>query len=106
MKNLFDNLSDDLPEELTETILENKNVRLERIVSTGQKSPDNFWYDQEESEWVLLLKGEAGMLFEDEEHPIHLKPGDHINIPAHKRHRVEWTSQDEPSIWLALFYRD
>ncbi len=106
MKNLFDNLPEDLPEELVETILENKNIRLERIVSTGQKSPDNFWYDQEESEWVLLLKGEAGILFEDEEHPIHLKPGDHINIPAHKKHRVEWTSQNEPTIWLALFYRD
>jgi cupin 2 domain-containing protein len=106
MKNLFDNLPDNLPEELVETILENNHIRLERIVSTGQKSPENFWYDQEESEWVLLLKGEAEILFENETQSIHLKPGDHINIPAHRKHRVEWTLQNEPTIWLALFYRD
>ena len=92
-----------LPAELTETLIEAKSVRIERIVSHGHASLDGFWYDQEEHEWVLLVRGAARLLLEDE--TVELGPGDFINIPAHRRHRVEWTTPDEPTIWLAVFYR-
>lgn len=106
---LPDNLLADLPseiaEELVDVLVQGANVRVERIVSTGQRSRDGFWYDQDEHEWVIVLKGEAKLLFTNAE-SLYLKPGDHINIPAHRKHRVEWTSPDEPTIWLAVFYRD
>jgi cupin 2 domain-containing protein len=106
MNNLFADLPNDLPEELVEVLAENKHVRIERIVSNGQACPDGFCYDQEEHEWVIVLKGEAKLLFEGDDEPIHMKAGDHINIPAHTKHRVEWTTPDEPTVWLAVFYGD
>ncbi len=102
MKNLFANLPTDLPEELVEVLAENLHVRIERTVSTGHASPDGFWYDQEEAEWVVVLKGEAKLLIEGDDKPIHMKPGDFVNIPAHRKHRVEWTTPDEHTIWLAV----
>lgn len=104
MNNLFADLPTDLPEELVEVLTENKHVRIERIISTGHASPDDFWYDQDEHEWVVVLKGEAKLLFEDDDEPIHLRPGDFVNIPAYRKHRVEWTTPDEPTVWLAVFY--
>ncbi len=104
MNNLFADLPNDLPEELVETITQNKHFRIERIISTGHSSPEGFWYDQDKSEWVILLKGEAQLFFEGEEQPVHMKPGDYINIPAHHRHRVEWTTPDEPTVWLGVRY--
>ena len=106
MNNLFADLPTDLTEELVEVFAENKHVRIARIVSTGHASPDGFWYDQEEAEWVIVLKGEAKLLFEGDEQPIHMKMGDYINIPAHRKHRVEWTTPDEPTVWLAVFYKE
>ena len=106
MKNLLTNIPTSLAEELIEVLIENKDVRIERIVSTGHSSPGNFWYDQEEHEWVVVLKGEARLLFKDDIESVGLKPGDHINIPAHKKHRVEWTTPNEPTVWLAVFYKD
>ena len=105
MNNLFAKLPNDLPEELVEVLAESKHVRIERIVSTGQASPDGFWYDQEETEWVVVLKGEATLLFEGDDEPIYMKPGDFVNIPANRKHRVEWTTPDEPTVWLAVFYK-
>ena len=104
MPNLFCNLPASVPEELTDQLGGNEHVRIERIVSTGQASPDGFWYDQEENEWVVVLKGEAKLWFEGESEPLHMTPGDYINIPAHRAHRVDWTSPDEPTVWLAIFY--
>lgn len=104
MRNLFADLAADLPEELAEALAGNQHVRIERIVSTRHASPDGFWYDQEKHEWVAVLKGEAKLLFEGDEQPIHMKPGDYIDIPAHKKHRVEWTTPNEPTVWLAVFY--
>ena len=106
MTNLFDNLVSNISEELTEVLLQSKHVRIERIVSTGQAGSEDSWYDQTEAEWVILLRGEGKLLFEDKDEPVRMRPGDHINIPAHRRHRVEWTSPDEPTVWLAVFYRD
>ncbi len=102
MGNLFADLPASIPDELTETLLKADSIRIERIVSRGQSSPDNFWYDQDEHEWVVVLQGAARLAFEDE--LIELKPGDFVNIPAHRQHRVEWTTPDEPTIWLAVFY--
>lgn len=79
-------------------------ARLERIVSRGQATPDGEWYDQDANEWVVLLRGAAALRFEDEPEPRVLGPGDWLDIPAHRRHRVEWTAPDEPTIWLALHY--
>ncbi len=106
MNNLFASLPTELSEELVEVLSENNNVRIERIVSTGHASPEGFWYDQEEAEWVVVVKGEANLLFEGDEEPVHMRPGDHVSIPAHRKHRVEWTTADEPTVWLAVFYKD
>ena len=73
-------------------------------MSTGQVSPPDFWYDQAENEWVLVLRGHAKLEFEDARE-IELLPGDHVLIPAHEKHRVVWTCPDEPTVWLAVFYR-
>ena len=102
MKNLFSNIPADLPEEIIEPLLEAGSVRVERIVSQGHTSSDNFWYDQEQHEWVVVLKGAARLRFEDE--TLEMKPGDCVNIAAHRRHRVEWTAPDEPTVWLAVYY--
>jgi cupin 2 domain-containing protein len=105
LKNLFSNIPESINEELFEILVENQHLMLERIVSDGQATPPNEWYDQDINEWVILLRGSAGILFEGDEKAIALQPGDYILIPAHRRHRVEWTDQKEKTIWLALKYR-
>jgi cupin 2 domain-containing protein len=95
-----------LPEEVSQTLLAGSHLRMERIVSHGQQSPPGFWYEQDEHEWVLLLEGAAALRFEQGNHLLTLAPGMYVQIPAHARHRVEWTAPDVDSIWLALFYRD
>ena len=102
MNNLFSDIATDLPDELTEVLAASESVRVERIVSYGHASPQNFWYDQDSHEWVVVLSGAAKLRFEDG--TVEMKPGDYINIPAHKRHRVEWTTPDEPTVWLAVHY--
>jgi cupin 2 domain-containing protein len=102
--NLYLDIPEHLPDELQTTLVNAASLRIERIVSRGHASPDEFWYDQDEHEWVVLLKGSARLKFEDT--LVEMKPGDSVNIPAHKRHRVEWTTPEEPTIWLAIFYRD
>jgi cupin 2 domain-containing protein len=79
-------------------------IRIERIVSHGHASPPDFWYDQDEAEWLIILKGAARLRFEGNALPMEMKIGDFVNIPAHKRHRVEWTTSEEPTIWLAVHY--
>ncbi|MCY3505733.1 MAG: cupin domain-containing protein [Chloroflexi bacterium] len=101
--NLLRDLPDDLPEELVETLAESGSVRIERIVSTGHASPEGFWYDQPDREFVLVAKGRARLEFDDGE-SLELEPGGWADIPAHRRHRVAWTSPDEPTIWLAIHF--
>ena len=100
--NLFAGLPATLPSEVVQTLVSTNNVRIERIVSRGQASPDGFWYDQEQHEWVVVLRGAARLRFEERE--IELQPGDFVNISARQKHRVEWTTPLEPTIWLAVFY--
>jgi cupin 2 domain-containing protein len=104
--NLFADLPPQQFEESTLVVAESKHVRIERIVSHGQASPPGFWYDQQCREWVILLRGAARLLLEDGEQTVEMKPGDFIDIPANCRHRVEWTSPDEPTVWLAIHFAD
>jgi len=103
-QNLFKTIPRDLPEELYETLCRSNDVRIERIVSKGHKSAEGFWYDQDENEFVVLLKGKARLLFEGGE-TLDLEAGDYLDIKAHVRHRVEWTSSEEEAVWLAVFYK-
>ena len=93
-------------EERFDTLLASQGTKIERIVSMGHASPPGFWYDQDWGEWVLLLSGSAGLLFEGEAAPRVLGPGDHVAIPPRRRHRVEWTDASGPTIWLAVHYRE
>jgi cupin 2 domain-containing protein len=100
----------DLPDaraaEVTDALLAAPGLRIERIVSCGQRSPPGFWYDQPEAEWVVLLAGAARLRFADEAHDRVLGPGDWLHIGAHRRHRVEWTDPAQPAVWLAVSYRE
>jgi cupin 2 domain-containing protein len=102
--NLFKQLPVSLAEESFTALLERPGLRIERIVSHGQASPPGFWYDQDQDEWVLLLAGAAQLRFEDQDQPMVLEPGDCLEIAAHRRHRVEWTTPDQPTIWLTVFH--
>ncbi|MFH1051171.1 MAG: cupin domain-containing protein [bacterium] len=103
INNIFENLPDS-NKEVFEILLQNKKLKLERIISRGQATPEGQWYNQDKDEWIILLSGSAKLLFEGSEEIIELKPGDYLNIPAHKKHRVEWTAQDTETVWIALHY--
>lgn len=96
--------ADDAPGELFTTLLAHPDFALERIVSTGQASPPDFWYDQPRDEWVVLLRGAARLAVAGETEPRTLAPGDWVVLPAHCRHRVAWTDPTQPTVWLALHY--
>jgi cupin 2 domain-containing protein len=104
LSNIFSNIPKALPRELLETLLHKDVFTLERIVSKGYATPVGEWYDQARDEWVILLKGSAGLRIEGEPAEITLKPGDHVHLPAHLKHRVEWTAPAEETVWLALHY--
>lgn len=101
-KNIYSEIPAKLNSELTEIILQEGDLRIERIVSEGQSSPPDFWYDQDQSEWVIILQGKARLQFTDK--IIELQEGDHLKIPAHCRHRVDWTDAKQQTIWLAIYY--
>ena len=103
MNNIFEDLPNHLTEEVFETLVDSATVRIERIVSKGHTSPNDGWYDQDQNEWVIVLKGEAILSFE-ESAEVRLTKGSYINIPAHQKHRVDWTSRQSETIWLAVFY--
>lgn len=102
--NLFAVLPRKTGEETTVDLLSRPGLRIERIVSTGQGSPPGFWYDQPQGEWVVVLKGDALLRFEDEDAPRRLGPGHFLDIAPHRRHRVEWTDPRQPTVWLAVHY--
>jgi cupin 2 domain-containing protein len=103
--NLFANLPSALSAEQLDVLLSTPGLKIERIVSHGQTSPEGFWYDQDDNEWVVVVAGAASVLIEGEAEPRALKAGDHLNIPAHTRHRVAWTDPSQPTIWLAVHYK-
>eukprot|EP01080_Neovahlkampfia_damariscottae_P012338 gene12338-gene5798 len=103
MKNIFETFEEKPTEEIFETILKNKNITLERIITNGQTTPPGEWYNQDRDEWVLLLKGSALMLFEDNKIQT-LNSGDYLLIPKFYKHRVQWIDPDNECIWLALHF--
>ncbi len=104
-QNIYQGFPKVLNEEVFEQLLRGKHFRLERILSTGQATPEGQWCDQDWNEWVILLKGGARLRFEKETKIIELAEGDYLNIPAHCKHRVEWTDKEKETIWLALHYK-
>lgn len=105
LENLFKEIPTATIDEQFLSLLESPHLRIERIVSWGQASPPGFWYDQEEHEWVLLVCGAARIRFESATELHELTAGSFLLIPARCRHRVEWTAPDQPTIWLALFFK-
>lgn len=101
--NIFESIPDGSEDEVVDILLKNKNVSIERIVSKGHTSPATGWFDQKKAEWVLVLKGAAIISFIDDS-DISMKAGDHILIPAHKKHRVKWTDSETETVWLAVHY--
>jgi cupin 2 domain-containing protein len=93
------------PDEVYEFLVERPGLRIERIVSTGQATPQGQWYDQETDEWVLVVAGAARLSIEGEGTDRELGEGDWILLPAHCRHRVTWTQSEPPTVWLAIHFR-
>ena len=102
--NLFAEPAESRATEQFTDLLAAPGLRLERIVSLGQATPPGEWLDQSQAEWVIVLRGAAKISFEGESGARDLRSGDYVIIPAHCRHRVDWTAPDEPTIWLALHY--
>ena len=105
LNNIFSRIPYFTQDEISETLLETEGFRLERIVSSGQATPDGEWYDQDADEWVILLSGSAGVSFEGEEEVVVMNAGDYVHIEPHQRHRVEWTDPEQKTVWLALHFK-
>jgi len=98
----FFTLPDPLPpDEQFEDLIPDRGVKIERIISTGQVTPQGQWYDQDRDEWIILIQGKAIIEYEDGK-ILQLCPGDHLLIPTHQKHRVAYTDTDPPCIWLAI----
>ena len=102
VSHIFADIPEHQPEELFECILTQDGIAIERIVSKGHVTPAGQWYDQTSDEWVILPQGQATLLFEQNQQFVTLNPGDYLLIPAHTRHRVEWTLPDFNTVWLAI----
>jgi len=102
--NIYSDIPEYIPREIFEELTSTDRIRIERIISRGHSTPEGDWYDQDNDEWVILLKGKANLLFEGESSSRELHPGDYLHIPARKKHRVESTSPAEETIWLAVHY--
>ncbi len=105
MDNLFASIPDRSEAECFQTLLAHAGTRIERIVSRGHTAPAEGWFDQDEHEWVVVLAGAGRIGFEDGQ-VVDLRPGDHLHISAHRRHRVTWTDPDVDTIWLAVFWKE
>ena len=103
MKNLLQNIPSDLSKEIFKTLVRSRDAHIERIVSRGHTSPAEGWYDQEKSEFVVVLKGAAKLEFEGGRIED-MGPGDWLEIPAHLKHRVAWTDETQETVWLAVHY--
>lgn len=105
-QNVFDFSPVTPGEEAFESLLESRTFKLERIVSRAHRMPKGEWYDQAQDEWVVLLKGSAGISVQGESEIRVLGEGDYLHFPAHLRHRVEWTHPDVETVWLAIHYAE
>jgi cupin 2 domain-containing protein len=102
VENLFANLPELSGSEASLSLLETSSIKIQRIVSQSYGSPPGFWYDQEEDEWVIVVRGEATLEFEAGE-LVRMKEGDYVTIPHHVKHRIQQT--DPRTIWLAVHIR-
>ena len=100
---IFDALPREVDTELFDILVDNNNVKIERIASNGHSSPDSGWYVQDRNEWVIVLQGEATIALEDG-HTVSLIAGSHLNIPAHTKHKVIWTKDKTETVWIAVHY--
>jgi cupin 2 domain-containing protein len=105
MPNIYSRTPKKLQNELFEEITRGNSFKLERIVSRGHSTPQGKWYDQERDEWVILLRGSAGVRIHGKKRTVILNPGDYVFLPAHRKHRVEWTQAKAQTIWLALHFK-
>ena len=101
--NIFAHVPEDTDREIITDLVKTGHVTVRRIVSTGQASPASGWYDQDDNEWVIVLAGEGEITFANGD-SVHLRPGDFLDIPAHARHKVSWTSPEQETVWLAVHY--
>ena len=104
MNNLLSSLPHKIDSEIFENLVHSDHIKIERILSKGHSSPASGWYDQDENEWILVLKGSGVVVFDDG-NKVTLKKGDYLNIPARKKHKVSWTDPKTVTVWLAIFYR-
>lgn len=102
--NFYENIVPDALQEKFETIVEHGNAKIERIISSGQCTPEGEFYDQPQDEWVIVLQGEAVVSFIDSGEGFRMAAGDYLLIQSHVRHRVEYTSPDQPTVWLAFHF--
>ncbi|NEO84152.1 MAG: cupin domain-containing protein [Spirulina sp. SIO3F2] len=103
INNIFASIPSEMNDEIFEVIAQNSVVKIERIISYGHRSPASGWYDQIQHEWVMVVQGTAILEFEGDE-AVTLQAGDYLNIPAHTKHKVTWTTPDMETIWLAIHY--
>jgi cupin 2 domain-containing protein len=101
--NLFAEIPTQLAQEEITMLISSPALRIERIVSRGHASPPDFWYDQPQDEWVIVLAGGAELTFTDGA-TMRMAAGDYVHIPAHRRHRVAWTDPKQATVWLAVHY--
>lgn len=101
--NLRGAIPDVLPDELFTTLAVGRGVRVERIVSRGHVTEGGAWYEQPESEFVLVTRGHARLEIEGQGE-LDLRDGDFVLLPAYVKHRVTWTTPSEDTIWLAVFF--
>ncbi len=92
-------------EEIFESLLESKTLKIKRIISTGQVTPHLAWYNQPVNEWVVLLQGTAEIEFEDGKLE-RFSAGEYLFLPSGTKHRVAFTSHKPPCIWLAVYFQD
>lgn len=104
VKNIFKDLPPIVMEEVFETIVDKKGVRIERITSLGQATPKGEWLKDKKNEWVILVKGKAKLKFRMTKKVVTMNPGDHLFIASDVSHRVEWTSPKEKSVWVAVIF--
>jgi len=103
IRNILERTTKDISQEVFEDLAGSENVQIERIISTGQSTPEGKWLKQEKSEFVLLISGRAGLQFRGNEE-IELNAGDHLVIPPNTEHRVTFTQKEPATIWLAVHF--
>jgi len=99
VQSLFSEVTLASNEEVFTTLFEKPGLKIESIASYSQVSPDGFWFDQPHDEWVVLVRGSATLEIAAQT-PLTLRPGDHVILPSHTRHRVLHTSPD--ALWIAV----